>query len=95
MNNMKRQLFILTLAICSICASYAQEFKIGMHIGANMSNFSKGDTYRINDNKYKVGAEIGADIFYTTKNKYRTIDRWRQVLRNERLLFRRRTIHGI
>ena len=70
MNNMKRQLFILTLAICSICASYAQEFKIGMHIGANMSNFSKGDTYRINDNKYKVGAEIGADIFYTTKNKF-------------------------
>lgn len=67
---MKRQILIIILAISGICASNAQDLKIGVHAGANMSNLSGGNTSRIYDNKYKVGAEIGADIVYTTKNKF-------------------------
>lgn len=48
----------------------AQKLQFGIHAGTNVSNLSQGGTCRINDNKYKVGAEIGADIFYTTKNKF-------------------------
>ena len=70
MKNMKRQFLALALAICSICASNAQKIKIGVHAGTNVSNLSGGDTYRIYGSKYKVGAEIGADIVYTTKNKF-------------------------
>lgn len=70
MKKMKRHFFTLALAICSICTSDAQTFKIGAHVGANVSNLSGGDTYRIYDSKYKVGPEIGADIAYTTKSDF-------------------------
>lgn len=67
---MKRKILILALAICSICTSNAQDLKIGVHVGANVSNLSGGNTHRIYDSKYKVGPEIGADIAYTTKSDF-------------------------
>ena len=96
MKKMKRHFFTLALAICSICTSNAQDLKIGVHVGANVSNLSGGDTYRIYDSKYKVGPEIGADIAYTTKSDF-TVSSGIGLLTGgiKRLLFRRRAIHGI
>lgn len=67
---MKKVLILLFGITAFLCQSiYAQDLKMGLHVGGNLSGYTGGKQYIIYDKSNKVGYEIGADIQYFLKNK--------------------------
>ncbi|MBR6285708.1 MAG: outer membrane beta-barrel protein, partial [Bacteroidaceae bacterium] len=53
-----------------VCQSVsAQELKLGVHVGGNVSGFAGGRQYVVYDKTTKAGLELGADVQYLMKNR--------------------------
>lgn len=68
-----KNVFLLTAFLLSLLLfplkGTAQEVKIDVHAGANLSGFVSGNGFVVQDKKTMAGANVGAGVSYETKNK--------------------------
>ncbi len=60
---------VLAVALTSPMAGMAQETRVDVHVGANLTGFVGGDKYQVQDKKVKGGSIAGVGLSYETQNK--------------------------
>lgn len=68
-----KKLFLAMLIMASffsLCSMAQQGVKVEVHTGANLSGFVGGKSYAAQDQKMKLGANVGVGVSYETSKKF-------------------------
>lgn len=59
-----KKLFLIVFLFSTLQCQFgfSQNLQYGVHVGGNISRFHSGNVFRVYDNKWKVGYEIGGDV---------------------------------